>query len=130
MFLSGILYHGMIKTVLDLILDNKIELYVSPKLITEVLEKLQELGADVQSLGETLLFLQDKGIYTIPNVKIDTCRDPKDNFALELSEASNADYLITRDKDLFELDNHMWKNTEIVKPEVFLPLLRSIKLLD
>ena len=35
--------------------------------------------------------------------KIDLCRDQKDNFLLALSKDSQADYLLTGDKDLLEL---------------------------
>ena len=31
------------------------------------------------------------------------CRDPKDNFLLELAKDGKADYLLTGDKDLLEL---------------------------
>jgi len=35
--------------------------------------------------------------------KINSCRDPKDNFLLSLLMDSNADYLITGDNDLLEI---------------------------
>lgn len=35
---------------------------------------------------------------------VDVCRDPKDNFLLALAKDSQADYLITGDKDLLELN--------------------------
>ena len=39
-----------------------------------------------------------------------------------------ADYLITRDNDLLVLKH--WKDTSIILPEDFLPLLRTMSLLD
>jgi len=50
------------------------------------------------------------------------CRDPKDNFLLELAVDGNADYLITGDKDLLELE--IVNKTKIVKIEDF---FRKIK---
>jgi len=74
-------------------------------------------------------FIDKKGILITPNVKVTACRDPDDNYLLELAETSKASYLITRDKDLLELPNKRWKSTRIVKPEEFLSYLRRKKLL-
>lgn len=126
MFLSGILYQGMIKIVLDLILDNKLKLYVSQALIEEVTRKLQEFGANKQSRDEVNLFLDRKGVKIKPDIKITVCRDPEDNFILELGQSSMADYIITRDKDLLDLPRQKWKSTKIMKPENFLPILRKV----
>jgi len=57
--------------------------------------------------------------------KVKICRDPNDNFILELAQAAHADFIITRDKDLLELPRHQWKNAQIVNPETFLPFLRD-----
>lgn len=129
MFLSGFLFHGMIKTVFDLVLDNKLQLLTSPLLIEEVIKKLQEFEVSKQIQADILLFIGVKGVLIKPKVKVTVCRDEKDNFALELAESSGADYLITRDKDLLELLGGVWKNTKIVTPEDFLALLRSLKLI-
>lgn len=128
-FLSAILYGGMAKTIFSLVLENKLLLYVSSDLEDEILRKLKDYDADHETRKETGLFLNQKGISLKPKVKITVCRDQNDNFLLELAQASHADYLITRDKDLLDLPNHKWKKTKIVKPEEFLPLLRSMKLL-
>lgn len=127
-FLSGFIYHGMLKTVFNLILDNKLKLYISPVLKGEVLEKLQEFEVSKQAQNEVMCFMGTRGILIEPTVIVDVCRDKEDNFILELAEASSADYLITRDKDL--LDLHTWKQTKIFKPENFLPILRKKKILS
>lgn len=127
-FLSGFIYHGMIRTVFDLVLDNKLKLYVSKGLKTEVLKKLQEFEVSRQVQKEVMYFMETRGILIEPTVKVDVCRDKEDNFVLELAESSNADDLITRDKDLLNL--YTWKQTKILKPEDFLPLLREKKILS
>ena len=128
-FLSAFFYHGMAKVIFDLILNNKIRLYVSHDLKKEVLEKLKEFGVDEQAVSDAKLFL-DGGIFIIPNVEVNVCRDPKDNYILELAETCKADYIITRDKDLLDLPNKRWENTRILKPEEFLSYLRRKKLLE
>lgn len=129
-FLSGFIYHGMMKTVFDLVLDNKLNLYVSPALKAEVLEKLHEFEIHGQVQDEVMYFMETRGILIEPTVKVDVCRDKEDNFVLELAESSNADYIITRDKDLLELENQEWKGSKIMKPEDFLPFLRKEGLIN
>lgn len=96
-------------------------MFVSEDLKTEVFKKLKEYGASEKILLDVSLFLDSKGITVIPKVKVTICRDPKDNYLLELAEEAQADYLVTRDKDLLELSNNEWKGTKIIKPEAFLP---------
>jgi predicted nucleic acid-binding protein len=69
-------------------------------------------------------FVEKKGILVEPTVKIEKSRDSNDNFLLELAETTQANYVITRDKDLLVLEN--WKDTIIIKPEDFLPHLRRL----
>ncbi|MBO7625029.1 MAG: putative toxin-antitoxin system toxin component, PIN family [Bacteroidales bacterium] len=54
--------------------------------------------------GEFLLgFLRNRGdYYQIDNIPR-RCRDPKDDYLLELAHVSNADLLVTGDKDLTEM---------------------------
>ncbi len=129
-FLSAFIFHGMMKIVFDLVLDNKLKLYVAPALRREVLRKLHEFEVDQQVQEEIMFFIEKRGISITPNVKVTVCRDPEDNYLLELAETSKATYLITRDKDLLELPNKRWKNTKILKPEQFLSYLRRKKLLS
>lgn len=129
MFLSAILYGGMVEEILHLILVKKIQFFVSADLKKEVLEKLKEYGATDIMIAKAILFLEARSISVTPKVKITICRDPEDNFMLELAETAQADYLLTRDKDLLELKDQQWKETTIIRPEEFLPILRKMQLL-
>ncbi len=51
-FLSGFIYHGMMKTVFDLVLDKKLQLSVSSPLKAEVLKKLQEFNIGEMRLSD------------------------------------------------------------------------------
>lgn len=102
---------------------------MSEDLKAEVLKKFKLYNASEQAVLDASLFLDAKGITIIPQVRVDVCRDPKDNYLLELAEEAKADYLITRDRDLLKLPKQEWKDTKIIKPEEFLPLLRSFKLI-
>ena len=58
-------------------------------------------------------------INPLPSVAI--CRDPKDNFLLDLAKHSKADYLIAGDNDLLILEN--FENTKIITLNQFLKVL-------
>src|SRR5664279_4944127 len=96
---------------------------VSPALKNELSKKLTYYGATQQLHEKVMRFVDKKGTQVEPTVKIEKSRDIKDNFLLELSEAAHVNYLVTRDNDLLVLGN--WKDTVIIKPEDFLPLLRN-----
>lgn len=53
------------------------------------------------------------------------CRDPKDNFLLDLIHFSEADYLVTGDKDL--LEHNPFKTAQILTPVEFEKNLIKIK---
>ncbi len=52
-------------------------------------------------------------------------RDPKDNFLLDLIDFSKADFLITGDKDLLELNP--FKTAQILTPSEFEELMKLLK---
>ncbi len=129
-FLSVFVFRGqLMKLVFELVLDEKIDLYVSPALKDEVLEKLNFFGVNTQIQNDVMSFIDEKGILVTPTVQVDVSRDPEDNFMMELAEEAQADYLITRDKDLLEIHRGEWKDTKIIRPEEFLSLLRSLQLI-
>jgi hypothetical protein len=129
MFLSAFLFHGNTKIIFDLIIENRLRLYVSSELKNEVLNKMERYKATKQVKSDVRYFFRERSTIVEPKIKLDICRDPRDNFLLELAEAVKADYLITRDKDLLSLPNKRWRITKIITPEAFLPLLRIKKLI-
>ena len=56
-----------------------------------------------------------------PTEKIELCRDPKDDYLLELACAGDADYLVTEDEDLLILGNI--RTTRIIRLSEFKTLL-------
>ncbi|MBI2596665.1 putative toxin-antitoxin system toxin component, PIN family [Candidatus Daviesbacteria bacterium] len=126
--LSASLFGGMIEQVVDLVIANKLQLFISSSLVEEVDKKLDDFQVD-EAISIKVMAILGKGIMVSPNIRITACRDPEDNFLLELVESSKADYLITRDKDLLELPGAKWEDTRIVKPEAFLVILRGMKIL-
>ncbi|MDZ8109616.1 MAG: putative toxin-antitoxin system toxin component, PIN family [Nostoc sp. DedQUE12a] len=54
--------------------------------------------------------------------QINTCRDPDDNKFLELAKDSNAEFLITGDRDLLSLNTLAEYQNQIITPRDFLDL--------
>jgi hypothetical protein len=101
---------------------GKIELVLSEQLRTELIEvtsrkKFQKYfkKEKVNELLKLMNFIgADYEITEFPTV----CRDPKDNFLLGLIKASSANFLVTGDQDLLELNP--FEGTEIIEPNQLL----------
>ena len=128
LFLSVFAFRGqMVNLLIDLVINRKLEMYYSPALKEDLKKKFEFFKVSKTVIDDVMEFINTKGILLEPNITIEKSRDKKDNFLLELAETANADYLVTRDEDLLVFKK--WKNTKIIKPEDFLPLLRDLKLI-
>jgi putative PIN family toxin of toxin-antitoxin system len=101
--------------------DGKITIVTTEQLLTEIKtvtsrEKLKKYFPKerVNELIELLETIAEK-VEIKPTHFIN--RDPKDNFLLDLIDSSNADYLVTGDKDLLELNP--FKTAQILTPKQF-----------
>lgn len=112
---------------LDLILtDGLITLIFSENLLNEFTEvilrpKFRKYFSE-EILNELLILLEPKSQLINVTTTIELCRDPKDNFLLELANDGKADYLITGDKDLLTLKR--FEHTQIITMTDFLNLPR------
>jgi hypothetical protein len=70
-----------------------------------------------ESVSELLSLLETVALQVDITPKHFICRDPKDNFLLDLIDFAKADYLITGDKDL--LEHNPFKTAKIVTPAEF-----------
>jgi uncharacterized protein len=129
LFISAYISGGMTETILDLIIDQKILLNVSKPLVNEVLDKLEnKFGFEESDLERFGIIINTRSIMNSITTNVKICRDPKDDFLLDLIIASSPDYLITRDKDLLEIEQR-FGNTRIIKPEEFMGILRQNKII-
>ncbi len=90
-----------------LLFDGKIQLVFSEELLNEFITvsgrpKLKKYFSKAD-LIDILKFMDTYAELVIVKSKVDLCRDPKDNFLLSLAIDSNADFLLTGDKDLLSL---------------------------
>jgi putative PIN family toxin of toxin-antitoxin system len=107
--------------VTDLIASKQITVIVNEQLFAEleIVTKRPKLQKYFQQekVQELIMFLRLVGeVYDNP-AKHTLCRDEKDNFLLDLVDISKADYLVTGDKDLIELNP--FKTAQIITPKQF-----------
>jgi len=100
----------------EIIFERKCTLIFSEELLNEFLEvikrpKLRRFFSqeDTENLIETI---EEYADFISVTSKVDICRDEKDNFLLSLSKDSNANFLITGNKDLLVLEE--FEKTKIV----------------
>lgn len=93
--------------LLGFLSDEKVELVVSQELLDEILIVASRPKFKKYFPKEHLDMLWDFMTHETSFYKIDDiparCRDPKDDYLLELALISEADYLITGDKDLLSM---------------------------
>jgi uncharacterized protein len=65
-----------------------------------------------------LALIIDAAVWVEPTLKVDDCRDEKDNKYLELAATAGAEIIISSDDDLLVLDP--WQGIRIMRPVQFL----------
>jgi putative PIN family toxin of toxin-antitoxin system len=65
-----------------------------------------------------LALIMDAAFWVEPTLKVNDCRDAKDNKYLELAATTGAEIIISSDDDLLVLDP--WHGTRIIRPTRFL----------
>jgi uncharacterized protein len=105
----------------DRISSGRITLVYCDELLLEIKEvtkrpKLKKYFP-IESVNEMIDLIENIGVNSKIIFSNTICRDPKDNFLLDLIDASTADILVTGDKDLLALNP--FKKTKIVSPSDF-----------
>lgn len=107
--------------------DGRLELACSPALLAELSRVVNRPRIAARIPQEDAVILRNLYSESLqfvdPGPDSGRCRDPHDDYLLALAEASNADYLVTRDADLLVLERH--GRTEIIYPARFLQLLEK-----
>lgn len=128
-YISGILFSGNPRIILDLAIKGKIQVYISPDILSElkdVLSKkkfsfspniIQSIIGEIESITTLIVPLKKHNIVT---------RDIDDNIIVDCAIESNAEFIITGDNDLLSLKE--FKNVKIIKPVDFLELYEHLRL--
>jgi putative PIN family toxin of toxin-antitoxin system len=117
---------GLCESIMEVCLSEH-EIALSDNLLDEILRNLREklkLPKDIVDNIGTLL--REHSNISIPSpIASDVCRDPDDIKILGLAVASNADYIVTGDKDLLVLKN--FEGIPILNPRSFSGIIHSGK---
>lgn len=125
-FLIGKKLHSII----DHISNGEITIIISSELIQEILDvtsrpKLKKYFPQ-NKVFELINLLETIGeLVEIKPTHLE-CIDPKDNFLLDMIEYSNADFLVTGDKELLKLNPFL--NAKILLPQQFEINIKQIPL--
>jgi len=122
--IAGFATRGLCESIMEFCLSEH-EIVLGDDLFDEILRnlrlriKIPEIIVD--SIGD---LLRERANFSIPvPLPADVCRDPDDIKILGLAVASNADYIVTGDKDLLVLKS--FQNIPILSPRSFSDLLHS-----
>lgn len=101
----------------------------SLEILAEVREVLQRPrvrryhGWTDEEIDAFVTFLYAESDVTEGKLTVNVARDPQDNKFLACASEGNADYLVSGDDDLLQLE--VFERTQIVRPRVFLETLQS-----
>ncbi len=124
---SGLIWHGNEFQLLERIEAGEVVMFTSSEMTEELnlvmrRPKLQKFLIDSKRSAEPLIekILLMSELVT-SNVKVDVCRDKKDNKFIECALSANADYIVSGDEDLLSLKQ--FRNIKIVKTTEILKIL-------
>ncbi len=111
--------------------DNHFVLVISPQILSEldeVLHREKVIKAHKRSdkeLQEIMNGLSRVSLSVTGNFRIEVVRDPSDDKILSAALEGKADYIVSRDRDL--LDLNQYQGIKIITPEEFMGILRANK---
>ena len=122
-------FGGNPRKIIDLWKSGEITLCLSKPIIDEYTEVLRRLGLQNEKELEELLSLFAHGYHVVFTIKTPELhileKDPDDNKFIECAVALKADFIISGDKVLTEVQDYM--GIKIVNPKEFLSRCKSLK---
>jgi putative PIN family toxin of toxin-antitoxin system len=128
--ISGFVFGGTTRKVIETIfLYHKF--FFSPELLNEyrnvptfLKQKNKITSFQLEILVSGIAAFVSQGHIVFPKERLNICRDKTDNMLLECCIAASADFLITGDKDLIEIDYNLFpkkiRKLKILTPDQFL----------
>lgn len=115
---------GLCESIMEVCLSEH-EIVLSDDLFDEILRNLRlKIKLPTNIVDNICELLREHANISIPEpLASDVCRDPDDIKILGLAVASNADYIVTGDKDLLILKN--FQDTPILNPRSFSDILHG-----
>lgn len=122
-YLSGIIFGGNCRQILDLVIEKKIISFTALPILLELSEKLSgKFHWDKGQIITTIKIISNSVTLVSPKQKLDVIKaDKSDNKIIEAAVAADADFIITGDKHLLGMKRY--KEIKTVSPAQFLKLL-------
>lgn len=104
---------GFERFVLDLALNHKLQLFLSPEILEEYRGVLAraKLRVNPERVAASFQLIHKASTTVVPDRKITAAKDPDDNKFLECATKAQADYLVTGNKKHFP---KQWGKTRVV----------------
>ena len=119
-YLSTILFGGNPRKIISLAKSKKIEVFISPKILLEISDKLYgKFRWNEEQIKQVIRAIGKISSVVRPKVKLSVVKSyPTDDKIIECAMESEANFIITGDKHL--LDIKKYKKIKILTPERFL----------
>jgi putative PIN family toxin of toxin-antitoxin system len=104
--ISGILFGGNPRQILEIVIQGKIDAYISPAIFTEFREVLirPKFGLTQEKCFSIAKEIEDIFCFVFPRITVDVVKDdPEDNIILECALAAGVKYIVTGDPHLLKL---------------------------
>lgn len=122
---SAIVYGGIPKQILALVLDEHVVGVTTRVLMAELIDVLsKKFHFSLQKLGSAESLMQESFLIVQPEKTISVLDDDDDNRVLEAAVAGACGYIVTGDTDLLRLKEY--KGITIMTPAEFLALLDAV----
>ncbi|KKU87604.1 putative toxin-antitoxin system toxin component, PIN family [Candidatus Gottesmanbacteria bacterium RIFCSPLOWO2_01_FULL_48_11] len=116
---SSIVYGGIPKRVVSLVIDEVVEGITSPVLQAELIDVLsKKFLFSIQKLTQAETLIDESFTTVQPTHTISILEDDDDNRVLEAAITGHCDYIVTGDQDLLQLKNY--KGIYIVTAKQFI----------
>lgn len=103
--------------ILDAVLDGEIEAFVSNRVEHEARRKVPELITDLAQQAKIVDYFKTATRIENPPRLGRLTADPDDDKFLELAAEAKADFIVTSDHHLLDIES--FEGTQIVRPEAF-----------
>ncbi len=120
-YISGILFAGKPREVLDLAIKGKIHVFISPDILSELRDVLsiKKFGSSRLNVLILLSVKLNHNFYVNPAKKYSiVSHDSDDNIIIDCAMESRVEYIITGDNDLLCLNKY--KSITIINPALFI----------
>jgi len=118
--ISALGWDGKPEECLQLVLNNEITGFTTPEILRELALVMDYPHLDfTESEKQEFLSIITTEFHVLqPETSVEICRDPDDNKFLECAIAADADYIVSGDDDLLELEG--FEAASIVSPGTFI----------